>query len=74
MTLTPIWSPNQSSVSWWHIQEKGCLIASQPSHLCEMFVDNADISGHQVKTMALNYFLEAQEQKIKINKANNKRQ
>jgi hypothetical protein len=39
-----------------------------------MFVDNAITTGHQARTVALNYFLEAQEQKIKKNKAKNKRQ
>jgi hypothetical protein len=39
-----------------------------------MFVDNAITFGHQDKTMALNYFLEAQEQKIERNKAKSKRQ
>jgi hypothetical protein len=74
MTLPPIWSPNQGSGSWWHSQEKGGLITSQPSHFREMFVDNVVTSGHQARTVALNYFLEAQEKKIKRNKAKNKRQ
>jgi hypothetical protein len=74
MTLPPIWSPNQGSVSWWSKKEKGGLIRSQPSHFHEMFVDNDVIFGHQAKKMDLNYFLEAQEKKIKINKAKNKRQ
>jgi hypothetical protein len=39
-----------------------------------MFVDNGVTSGHQARTMALNYFLEAQEKKIKRNKAKSKRQ
>jgi hypothetical protein len=39
-----------------------------------MFVDNAATFGHQDRTVALNYSLEAQEQKIKRNKAKNKRQ
>jgi hypothetical protein len=39
-----------------------------------MFVDNAFISGHQARTVALNYFLEAQEKNIKKNKAKSKRQ
>jgi hypothetical protein len=39
-----------------------------------MFVDNVITSGHQARIVALNYFLEAQEQKIKRNKAKNKRQ
>jgi hypothetical protein len=73
MTLPPIWSPSQGSASWWHNQEKGGLITSQPYHLCEMFVDNVVTSGNQAMTVALNYFLEAQEQKIKINKAKSKR-
>jgi hypothetical protein len=60
MTLPLIWSPSQGSGSWWHV--------------CGMFVDNAIASGHQVKTMALNYFLEAQEQKIERNKSKSKRQ
>ena len=47
---------------------------SQPSHFHEMFVDNVVTSGHQARIVALNYFLEAQEQKIKGNKAKNKRQ
>jgi hypothetical protein len=72
MTLPPIWSLNQGSGSWWHIQEKGGLITSQPSHFREMFVDNAVTSSHQARAMALNYSLEAQEQKIKRNKAKNK--
>jgi hypothetical protein len=74
MTLPPIWSPSQGSGSWWHNQEKGGLITSQPFHFREMFVDNTVTSGHQARTMALNYFLEAQEQKIKRNKAKSKRQ
>jgi hypothetical protein len=74
MKLPPIWSPNQGSGSWWHSQEKGGLIMSQPSHLREMFVDNTVTSGHQAKTVAPNFSLEAQKQKIKIIKAKNKRQ
>jgi hypothetical protein len=74
MTLPPIWSPSQGSGSWWHSQEKGGLITSQPSHFREMFVDNVVTSGHQARTVALNYFLEAQEKKIKRNKAKSKRQ
>jgi hypothetical protein len=74
MTLPPIWSPSQGSGSWWHRQEKGGLITSQRSHFREMFVDNVVTSSHQARTMALNYFFEAQEQKIKINKAKSKRQ
>jgi hypothetical protein len=74
MTLPPIWSPNQGSGSWWHSQEKQGLITSQPSHFREIFVDNAVTSGHQARTVALNYSLEAQKQKIKRNKAKNKRQ
>jgi hypothetical protein len=74
MTLPPIWSPSQGSGSWWHSQEKGGLITSQPSHFHEMFVDNVVTSGHQARTVALNYFLEAQEKKIKRNKAKSKRQ
>jgi hypothetical protein len=73
MTIPPIWSPNQGSASWWHSQEKWGLIKSQPSHFCEMFVDNAVTSSHQAGTMSLNYFLVAQEKNIKINKAKNKR-
>ena len=46
----------------------------QPSHFYEMFVDNAITYGHQTKTMALNYSLEAQKKNIKINKDKNKRQ
>jgi hypothetical protein len=38
-----------------------------------MFVDNVFASGPQAKTVALNFSLEAQEQKIKRNKAKNKR-
>jgi hypothetical protein len=37
-----------------------------------MFVDNMVTYGHQTKIVALNYSLEAQEQKRKINKAKNK--
>jgi hypothetical protein len=74
MTLPPIWSPSQGSGSWWHSQEKGGLITSQPSHFREMFVDNVVTSGHQARIVALNYFLEAQEKKIKRNKAKSKRQ
>jgi hypothetical protein len=72
MILPPIWSQNQGSGSWWHIQEKGGLITSQPSHFREMFVDNAVTSGHQSRIVALNYFLLAQEKKIKRNKSKNK--
>jgi hypothetical protein len=39
-----------------------------------MFVDNDVTSGHQAMTVALNYSLEGQEQKIKRNKAKSKRQ
>jgi hypothetical protein len=60
MTLPPIWSPNQGSGSWWHTQEKGGLITSQPSHLCDMFVDNVFMYGHQAMTVSLNYSLEEQ--------------
>jgi hypothetical protein len=74
MTLPPIWSPNQGSGSWWHSQEKDCLITSQPSHFREMFVDNIVTSSHQARIVALNYSLEAQKQKIKKIKAKNKRQ
>jgi hypothetical protein len=74
MKLPPIWSPNQGSGSWWCSQEKGGLITSQPSHFHEMFVDNIVTSGHQARIVALKYSLEAQEKKIKRNKAKNKRQ
>jgi hypothetical protein len=74
MTLPPIWSPSQSSGSWWNSHEKGGLITSHPSHFREMFVENVVTSGHQAKIAAINYSLEAQEKKIKINKAKNKRQ
>jgi hypothetical protein len=60
MALPSIWSPNQGSGSWWHSQEKGGLITIQLSHFREMFVDNVVTSGHQARTMALNYCLEAQ--------------
>ena len=50
------------------------LITIQPSHFHEIFVGNTVTSGHQARTVSLNYFLEAQEQKIKRNKAKNKRQ
>jgi hypothetical protein len=73
MTLPPIWSPNQGSGSSWHSQEKGGLIMSHPSHFREMFVDNVVTSSHQARTVTLNYFLKAQEQKIKRNKAKNKK-
>ena len=46
---------------------------SQPSLFHELFVDNAVTSSHQARIVALNYSLEAQEQKIKRNKANSKR-
>jgi hypothetical protein len=39
-----------------------------------MFVDNVVTSRHQTRIVALNYFLEAQEKKIKKNKAKNKMQ
>jgi hypothetical protein len=38
-----------------------------------MFLDNAVNSGHQSRTVALNYSHEAQKQKIKRNKAKNKK-
>jgi hypothetical protein len=38
-----------------------------------MFVDNTVTSGHQARIVAFNYSLEAQEKKIKINKAKSKR-
>ena len=74
MTLPPIWSQNQGSGSWWHSQQKGGLNTSHPSDFYEMFVDNVVTSGHQANTMALNYFLEAQEKNIKRNKAKSKMQ
>jgi hypothetical protein len=74
MTLPSIWSPSWVSGSWWDSQEKGGFITIQPSHFREMFVDNTVTSGHQARTVALNYFLEAQEKKIKRNKAKSKRQ
>jgi hypothetical protein len=37
-----------------------------------MFVDNTVTSGHQARTVALNYSLEAQKQNIKRKKAKNK--
>jgi hypothetical protein len=74
MTLPLIWPSNQGSGSWWHSQEKGSLITSQPSHFREMFVDNAVTSGHQAMTVALNFSLEAQKKKIKRIKVKNKRQ
>jgi hypothetical protein len=39
-----------------------------------MFVDNVVTSGHQAGTVALDYSIEAQKQKIKSNKAKSKRQ
>jgi hypothetical protein len=72
MTLPHIWSPNQGSGSWWHSQEKGRLITIQPSHFLELFVDNTVTSGHQGRTVALNYSLVAQEKNIKRKKAKNK--
>jgi hypothetical protein len=72
MKLPPIWSPNQGSGSWWYSQEKEGLITSHPSHFREMFVDNAVTSSHQARIVALNFSLEAQEQKIKRNKDKNK--
>jgi hypothetical protein len=38
-----------------------------------MFVDNTVTSGHQARTVALNYSPEAQKKKIKRNKAKNKK-
>jgi hypothetical protein len=38
-----------------------------------MFVDNDVTSSHQARTVALNYSLEAQEQKTKRNKAKSKK-
>jgi hypothetical protein len=35
-------------------------------------VDNAFTSGHQAKTVALNYSLEEKEKNVKINKAKSK--
>jgi hypothetical protein len=46
----------------------------QPFHFHEMFVDNAVTFGHQVRTVALNYSLYAQEKNIKRNKAKSKMQ
>jgi hypothetical protein len=45
---------------------------THPSHLREMFMDNDVTSSHQARIVALNYSLEAQEKKIKRNKAKNK--
>jgi hypothetical protein len=47
---------------------------SQPLIFREMFVDNDITFGHQARIVALNYSLEAQEKKMKKNKAKNKRQ
>jgi len=58
MTISSIWSPNQGSGSWWHSQEKGDLITSQPSHFREVLVGNAATIGQHAKTVALNYSLE----------------
>jgi hypothetical protein len=69
MTLPPIWPSNQGSGSWWHSQEKGGLITSQPSHFHEVFVDNDATSGHQARTVALNFSLErkrSKETKLRI--------
>jgi hypothetical protein len=74
MTLPPMWSPNYGSGSWWHSQEKGGLIMSQPSHFREMFADSIATPSHQARMVALNYSLEAQKKNIKINKDKNKRQ
>jgi hypothetical protein len=73
MTLPPIWSPSQGSGFWWHRQEKWGLITTHPSHFHEFFVDNVVTSSHQARIVALNYFLEAQEKNIKINKTKSKR-
>jgi hypothetical protein len=45
--------------SWWHSQEKGGLITSQPSHLREMLVGNVVTAGHQARTVSLSSSLEA---------------
>jgi hypothetical protein len=48
------WSPCQGSGSWWHSQEKGGLITSQPSHLCEMLVGNIATTGHYAMAVSPN--------------------
>jgi hypothetical protein len=58
MTLPSIWSPNQGSGSWWHSQEKGGLITSQPSHFREILVGNAVTSGHHARTVSPIFSLE----------------
>jgi hypothetical protein len=59
----------------WHSQEKGDLITSQPSRFqydMYMWIPRYRPYGHHAKALALNYSLEAQNQKIKINKAKNR--
>jgi hypothetical protein len=43
----------------WHSQEKGGLIMSELSHLCEILLDNIVTSSHQARTVSLNFSLEA---------------
>jgi hypothetical protein len=47
-----------SSGSWWHSQEKGGLITSQPSHFREMLVGNTVTSGHHARIVSPNFSLE----------------
>jgi hypothetical protein len=58
MKLPSIWSPKQGNGSWWHSQDKGGLIMSQPSHFLEMLVGNIVTSGHHAKIMSPVFSLE----------------
>jgi hypothetical protein len=44
----------QGSGSWWHSQEKGGLITSQPSHFREMLMGNIATTGHHAKAVSPN--------------------
>jgi hypothetical protein len=54
MKLPFIWSPRQGSGSWWHSQDKGGLITSQPCLFCEVLVGNLVTTGHHIRAMSPN--------------------
>jgi hypothetical protein len=64
MRLLLTWSPRQGSGSWWHNQEKGGLITSQPSHLREILVGNVVTTSHHAREVSSNYSLERKNNKI----------
>jgi hypothetical protein len=53
---------------YWHSQEKGGLITSQPSHLREMLVGNVVTIGHHIEEVSSIYYLERKRNKTKSKK------